>query len=230
MLVTVYAVDDSRCSRPRPDEPGGPRAEGPSTLVHLQRAEALPGGRDHFGFFDGIAQPAVRGSGVAPGRATASPTAPAAGASSRPASCCSATSTRTARRPRRRWRRCTATPPTSSTGSCTWTRRRSGAPCAGAGYPGGADALAAKIVGRWADGTPLARLARRSGRRGLWQPDADQRLRLRRRSARPEVPGRRARPPLQPARRSRLLRRAACPIATGSCAAAALTDHRFRPA
>ena len=35
------------------------------TIVHEQRAAALAGGRDHFGFFDGIAQPAIAGSGVA---------------------------------------------------------------------------------------------------------------------------------------------------------------------
>ena len=35
-------------------------------LVHEQRSEALPEGRDHFGFKDGIAQPAITGSGAVP--------------------------------------------------------------------------------------------------------------------------------------------------------------------
>ena len=39
------------------------RARPPSST--RQRAEVLAGGRDHFGFYDGIAQPAVAGSGVA---------------------------------------------------------------------------------------------------------------------------------------------------------------------
>ena len=50
-------------------------------------------------------------------------------------------------------------------------------------YPGGADQLAAKIVGRWPDGTPLARLPRLARRRPLQRLAAHQRLRLRRRPA-----------------------------------------------
>ena len=40
------------------------RRHGATTVINETRAEALPGGKDHFGFFDGIAQPAVAGSGV----------------------------------------------------------------------------------------------------------------------------------------------------------------------
>ena len=65
VLVTVSG--STRASRGRA---GGARrgrgAAGAVTLVHLQQAEALAAGRDHFGFFDGIAQPAIEGSGVAP--------------------------------------------------------------------------------------------------------------------------------------------------------------------
>ena len=77
-------------------------------------------------------------------------------------------------------------------------------------YPGGPEQLAAKIVGRWPDGTPLA-LSPDAPRRGrvLGDPRADQRLRLRGRPRRAEVPARRPHPPRQPARRRRLLRRPA---------------------
>ena len=68
---------------------------------------------------------AARASRRAP--ATASPTAPAAGARSRRARCCSATATRTARCPWRRSPRSTATARSSSTASWRWTRPRSGA-------------------------------------------------------------------------------------------------------
>ena len=78
---------------------------------------------------------------------------------------------------------------------------------ASAGYPGGPDALAAKIVGRWPDGTPLSVSPDAPDAGDRRRPAADQRLRLRRRPARPALPARRPRPPHQPARLDRLLRR-----------------------
>ena len=85
---------------------------------------------------------------------------------------CSATSTRTARCPRRRPRRSTATARSSSTASWRWTSPRSGATWTTPGYPGRPDALAAKIVGRWPDGTPLVRLPGPPGRRDRRRPAA----------------------------------------------------------
>lgn len=41
-------------------------AAGAVTLVHAQRCEMLPGGRDHFGFADGISQPAIEGNEAVP--------------------------------------------------------------------------------------------------------------------------------------------------------------------
>lgn len=41
-------------------------SSGGVTIVHEQLSQTLPGGRDHFGFVDGIAQPGIAGSGVAP--------------------------------------------------------------------------------------------------------------------------------------------------------------------
>jgi Dyp-type peroxidase family len=41
-------------------------AAGGVEVINQQLSQTLPGSRDHFGFVDGIAQPAVGGSGVAP--------------------------------------------------------------------------------------------------------------------------------------------------------------------
>ena len=82
----------------------------------------------------------------------------AAGGRSAPASSSSATGTR---RARSRARRCptssTPTAPTSSTASCasTWARSGARSPPPRSHYPGGEEQLAAKLVGRWRDGTPL---------------------------------------------------------------------------
>src|SRR3954470_6948613 len=63
VLVTVYAVDAEKLEAARMAlKTVG--AEGAVTVVHEQRASALDGGEDHFGFFDGIAQPAIAGGGV----------------------------------------------------------------------------------------------------------------------------------------------------------------------
>jgi Dyp-type peroxidase family len=64
VLVTVWAIDNQHLEAVRSElrEVGAEAAA--STVVNETRAEALPGGRDHFGFFDGIAQPAVLGSGM----------------------------------------------------------------------------------------------------------------------------------------------------------------------
>ena len=64
VLVTLYGIDEARLEAGRDALRGV--GEGAVTLVHEQRAAALEGERDHFGFADGIAQPAIRGSGMAP--------------------------------------------------------------------------------------------------------------------------------------------------------------------
>ncbi|HET9012821.1 MAG TPA: hypothetical protein VFN38_13440, partial [Gemmatimonadaceae bacterium] len=65
VLVTVYAVDAEHL-RAALASILSADVENGVELVWLQRAEALAGGKDHFGFFDGIAQPAIAGSGVEP--------------------------------------------------------------------------------------------------------------------------------------------------------------------
>jgi hypothetical protein len=65
-----------RCRAPRGD-PGvgaGARRPGRGRAAPVQRAHELPGGKDHFGFFDGVSQPAIQGSGVLSRRATGSAT------------------------------------------------------------------------------------------------------------------------------------------------------------
>ena len=155
VLVSVYAVDVEHLRAAL----GGilaADAEGGVELVHLQRAEALAGGRDHFGFYDGIAQPAVAGAGVAPRPGDGQPD----GAGG--------------------WRELATgevllghvdedgtlpaapKPPFHRNGTFVVYRKLAMDVAAfrrfvaEAGYPGGPEALAAKIVGRWPDGTPLA--------------------------------------------------------------------------
>jgi Dyp-type peroxidase family len=65
VLVTLYGVDEQRLEQAR-EALRGVGAAGAIKIVHEQRAAALAGSRDHFGFVDGIAQPAIKGSGVAP--------------------------------------------------------------------------------------------------------------------------------------------------------------------
>ncbi len=157
VLVTMYAVDNETLDNGRMAlKTVG--AEGAVTVVHEQRAEAIEGGRDHFGFFDGIAQPAIDGSGVegrpgdgqpagrgrwrdvAPGEFLlghrdedgALPDAPAA-----PFDCNGTFMVyRKLAMDVAAFRRCMAEH--------------------GARYPGGPEALGAKVVGRWSDGTPVS--------------------------------------------------------------------------
>src|SRR4051794_17602070 len=65
VLVTVHAVDAEHL-RGALGSILAADVENGVELVYLQRAEALAGGRDHFGFYDGIAQPALAGAGVEP--------------------------------------------------------------------------------------------------------------------------------------------------------------------
>ena len=155
-LVTVYAIDDERLDAAR-EALRGVGAAGAVSVVHEQRAAALEGGRDHFGFADGIAQPDVQGSGVAPRPGDGQPD----GAG--------------------RWRavrtgeflhgyededgRLAQAPaaPLHRNGTFMVYRKLQMDVAAfrrfiaeqGERYPGGPDLLAAKIVGRWRDGTPL---------------------------------------------------------------------------
>ena len=157
VLVTVYAVDDATLETARMAlKTVG--AEGAVTVINETRAAVLEAGRDHFGFADGIAQPSLHGSGVGgrPGDGLPNgdgtwrdvavgefllghqdedgglPAAPA-----KPFDCNGTFMVY------RKLRQDTAA-----------FRRFIGEQ--GAKYPGGPEKLAAKIVGRWQDGTPLS--------------------------------------------------------------------------
>jgi Dyp-type peroxidase family len=158
VLATVYGIDGEHLEERLVELRGMGREAGATTPVHEQLAEALPGGRDHFGFYDGIAQPAVAGSGVRPRPGDGQPD----GAG--------------------RWRDvCTGeflhgyvdedgglpdapVAPFDRNGTFEVYRKlhmdvaafRRYVEEAGRLYPGGPELLAAKIVGRWRDGTPLA--------------------------------------------------------------------------
>ncbi len=156
VLVTVYAADLVQLRAAVADVIEEDLEQQAVSLVHLQQAEALPGGRDHFGFFDGIAQPAVEGAGVSARPGDGQPD----GAGG--------------------WRELAtgevvlgyvdedgtlpAAPlaPFDRNGTFVVYRKLHMDPAAfrrfirDAGYPDGPDALAAKIVGRWPDGTPLS--------------------------------------------------------------------------
>jgi len=158
VLLTVWAIDDAHLERIRAELRTAGAAAGATTVINETRAQALPGGRDQFGFFDGISQPAVEGTGMKgrPGdgqpngaggwRDVATgefvhgyvdedgdlPAAPAA--------------------------------PFDRNGTFMVYRKlqtdvaafRTFIHEAGRKYPGGPEQLAAKIVGRWRDGTPLS--------------------------------------------------------------------------
>jgi Dyp-type peroxidase family len=157
VLVTVYALDNEKLETARMGlkQVG---AEGAVTVIHEQRASAMEGGRDHFGFFDGIAQPAIEGGGVEGRPGDGNPAG------------------------RGTWRDVRAgefllghrdedgglpdapAAPFDKNGTFMVYRKLAMDVAAfrrtiaehGERYAGGPDKLAAKVVGRWSDGTPLA--------------------------------------------------------------------------
>jgi Dyp-type peroxidase family len=157
VLVTVYAVDDEALETARMAlKTVG--AEGAVTVINETRAAALEAGRDHFGFADGIAQPSLHGSGVAARPGDGQPNGDGTwrdvavgefllghqdedgGLPAAPAQPFDRNGTfmvyRKLRQDAAAFRRFIAEQ--------------------GAKYPGGPEKLAAKIVGRWPDGTPLS--------------------------------------------------------------------------
>ena len=185
---------------------------GGATVVGAQLGGALEGGREHFGYADGFAQPSIEGSGFDPparrGRAAEGRTA---GGRSAPASSCSATRTSRIRSRRRRRRTTSAsTAPTSSTASCARTWRASGALLreAAGEYPGGEELLAAKIVGRWRDGTPLDVSPDRPDAALVTDPARNNAFDYAGDDGRPALPRRRARAAHEPASQPAVRRQA----------------------
>ena len=209
VLVTLYGVDDERWSGAR-----APKLDATPRRRRQGRPRAALGGAARGPRplrLQGRHRPAGARAAAAPSRgpATACPTRAAAGASSRRASSSSATTTRTAASRWRRCRRSTATRPTSSTARCRCIRSGCARTCAKIANGRDPDVLAAKLVGRWQDGTPLV-----SSPHGPDPAIANDPLRVNdfRYDGDPDghgLPDRRARAPRQPARHGRLLRRQA---------------------
>lgn len=157
VLVSVYAVDTPRL-RDALEEILAADAENGVELVHLQRAEALPAGRDHFGFFDGISQPAVAGSGVAPRPGDGQPDGAGGWREVATGEVLLGYTDEDGTLP------VAPGSPFERNGTFVVYRKLAMDVAAfrramaewGARYPGGQRQLAAKIVGRWPDGTPLA--------------------------------------------------------------------------
>ena len=134
-------------------------------VVFEQQAALLRGAREHFGFGDGFSQPAVEGVPDTSPTVAAFRSAAAGGGPWRPVSSSWATPTRTPVRIRRD--RCLPRPvsPLGRNGTYLVWRKlyqdvalwRSTLRAAAGRYPGGDEhTLAAKAVGRWHNGTPLA--------------------------------------------------------------------------
>ncbi len=158
VLVRVHAADPARLEAAR-EELRGVGAAGAVTIVHEQRAEALPGGRDHFGFYDGIAQPAVDASGVAARPGDGQPDGAGSWRPVRTGEFLHGYDDEDGGQP------AAPAPPFHRNGTYMVYRKLRMDVAAfhrfvdeqGARYPGGPELLAAKIVGRWRDGTPLVR-------------------------------------------------------------------------
>ncbi|WP_147447668.1 Dyp-type peroxidase [Solirubrobacter pauli] len=156
VLVTVYAVDREHLTAAVAKIIGEDADSNAVSLVNLQRAEALAGGRDHFGFFDGIAQPAVRGAGVEPRPGDGQPDGAGGWRELATGEVLLGYEDEDGTLPK------APLAPFDRNGTFVVYRKLAMDPAAfrrfmaAQDYPGGAQALAAKIVGRWPDGTPLA--------------------------------------------------------------------------
>lgn len=156
VLVTVYAVDQQHLEARR-EELRQVGAAGAITVIHEQRAEALPGGRDHFGFFDGIAQPAIEGTGLAPRPGDGQPDGAGGWRTVCPGEFLLGHVDEDGSPPE------APGEPLHRNGTFMVYRKLRMDVAAfrrfideqGRRYPGGPEKLAAKIVGRWPDGTPV---------------------------------------------------------------------------
>ena len=132
-------------------------AGGAVSLARDERADFLPTGRDHFGFSDGIARPAVLGCEPKARPGDGLPEPDGRWRSIRPGEFVLGYEDEDGALP------AAPAPPFDRNGTFEVYRKmhmnvarfRSYAEEAGRQYPGGAERVMAKIVGRWPDGTPL---------------------------------------------------------------------------
>ena len=66
VMVMVSAKDPAALAERQSGIVGAIERRGGATVVGLQDGAALEGGREHFGYADGFAQPSIEGSGFAP--------------------------------------------------------------------------------------------------------------------------------------------------------------------
>ena len=158
VLVSVWAVDNDHLDEVREELRQVGAEAGATTVVNETRAEALSDGRDHFGFFDGIAQPAVAGTGVEGRRGDGQPDGAGGWRDVATGEFLLGYPDEDGELPP-----APAAPFDRNSTFMVYRKLQANVPAfrrfveeAGATYPGGAELLAAKIVGRWPDGTPLA--------------------------------------------------------------------------
>ncbi|GAA1467727.1 Dyp-type peroxidase [Microbacterium thalassium] len=154
-LLTVCAVDteslESVLAELRAFE-----AEGAVEFVHIMHTLDRTTGHDHFGFFDGVSQPAIAGAGVRSRRGDGQPDGNGGWREVATGEVLLGYPDEDGRLPE------APAAPFERNGTFVVVRKLA-MDVAGfrrfvrdAGYPGGPDKLAAKMVGRWPDGTPLA--------------------------------------------------------------------------
>lgn len=155
VLVMLNAQDEAALQRALDELRGG--LPSGVTVVHEQEAAGLEGNREHFGFSDGFAQPAIKGDGIIamPGQGTPEKDGAWSELAMGEFILGHEDGDQT-----------TAAAPAGPLGlNATYmVYRKLHQDVAGfrallrelaKGYPGGEELLAAKIVGRWPDGTPL---------------------------------------------------------------------------
>jgi Dyp-type peroxidase family len=133
-------------------------AGGGVAIVADQAGAALPGGSEHFGFADGFAQPSIEGAGVPPSPGQGAPGKDGAWRPVRAGEFILGYPDEQGVLPD-----APAPDQLSANGSYLVYRKlhqdvagfRRELAAAAAHYPGGEEQLAAKIVGRWRDGTPV---------------------------------------------------------------------------
>ena len=160
VLVMISAMHDEALQAHDARLRASIERSGGLRVVYEDVGAALPGGVEHFGYADGFAQPSIEGSGVAPAPGQGAPVGQRRLAADPRRRVHPRLSRRGGRAARSRRRRSSSASTARfwSTASSTRTspRSASGWPSRRPLYPGGEELLAAKIVGRWRDGTPVA--------------------------------------------------------------------------
>ena len=156
VLVSVYAAEPGRLDATLTASRAAGRRRRGRAASTSRGPTSCSEGKDHFGFFDGASQPALKGSGVWRDPGTGCARARTAGATWPPGEVVLGYPDEDHTLPE------APAPPFDRNATYVVLRKLSVDAAAfrrfvaGADYPGGPELLAAKMVGRWPDGTPLA--------------------------------------------------------------------------